>query len=218
MKRTYLMLFALTLALGACGNAITMSSTDQIVSGIYTAGALTLEAQAQTSASTPTPLPVSMVTPTPTPLLIPPTSVPTLIPATNAPIINHTSGILQSSNAPAQVDHKICEKSAYIDDVTIPDGTVLLPGETFVKSWTIENTGFCMWKENYMLTFFEGDPMSGSDTEIEKTMASGMQAKISVELTAPDAEGTYTGYWILADNNGDPFGMPFFVQIVVKNE
>jgi hypothetical protein len=82
----------------------------------------------------------------------------------------------------------------------------------------LENTGFCIWKDSYALTFFEGNSMSGQDTEIGKTVTSGSQAKISISLTAPDAEGTYTGYWILADRNGYPFGMPFFVQIVVKNE
>jgi hypothetical protein len=75
-----------------------------------------------------------------------------------------------------------------------------------------------MWKDSYTLKFFEGDSMSGLDTEIGKAIASGRQAKISIELTAPNSDGTYTGYWILANKYGSPFGMPFFVQIVVKNE
>jgi hypothetical protein len=218
VKRYYLILLALTIALSACGNTTTMSSTDQIVAGIYTAGALTLNAQAQMPASTPTPLPISTATPTPTPTLVPPTAAPTLIPPTNTSIQNHTSGLWQNSDAPIQVDHSLCDNSAYIDDVTIPDGAVLAPGEIFVKKWTLQNTGFCMWKTNYTLTFFEGDSMSGLDTEIGRAIASGSQAKISIELTAPDAEGTYTGYWILADKYGRPFGMPFYVQIVVKNK
>jgi hypothetical protein len=209
------MLLALTVGLSACGNTTTISSTDQIVSGIYTAGALTLNAPVQMSASTPTPLPA---TPTPTPTLVPSTAAPALILPTDTPLQNHPSGLWQNSNAPIQVDYSLCDNSAYIEDVTIPDGTVLAPGETFVKTWMLENTGFCMWKDNYTLTFFEGDAMSGFSTEIGKIIASGRQAKVSISLTAPDEEGTYTGYWILADKNGYPFGMPFFVQIVVKNE
>jgi len=201
------MLFALTIALNACGNAMPTSSTDQVVSDIYTAGALTLDA-VQTPAPTPTPLPISTATPT---------AAPTLIPQTNAPIENHTSGLWQNSNAPIQVDHSLCDNSAYIEDVTIPDGTVLAPGEIFVKTWMLKNTGFCMWKDSYMLTFFEGNSMSGLDTEISRVVASGRQAKISIALTAPALEGTYTGYWILADEYGTAFGMPFYVQIVVEN-
>jgi hypothetical protein len=213
--KNYLTLLALMIALSACGNVTTMSSTDQIVSGVYTAGALTLGAM-RMPASTPTPLPVSTAAPTLT--LVPPAAAPTLILPTNAPIENHTSGLLQNSNVPIQVDYNLCDNSAYIEDVTIPDGTVLAPGETFVKTWMLENTGFCMWKDSYTLKFFEGDSMSGLDTEIGKAIASGRQAKISIELTAPNSDGTYTGYWILANKYGSPFGMPFFVQIVVKNE
>jgi hypothetical protein len=218
MKKYYLMLLGLTLVLSACGNTTTMSSTDQIVSSIYTAGALTFDAQVQMSASTPTPLPPSTTTPTSTPTLIPPTATPTLVPPTDMPVINHTSGIWQNSNAPVQVDYSLCDNSAYIDDVTIPDGTVLSPGETFIKKWTLQNTGFCMWKAGYKLTFFEGNSMSGLETEISKTVASGTQANISIELTAPTSEGTYTGYWILSDDYGNSFGMPFYVQITVQNE
>jgi next to BRCA1 gene 1 protein len=144
--------------------------------------------------------------------------MPTLIPPTNAPIENHTSGLWQNSDAPIQVDHSLCDNSTYVDDISIPDGTVFAPGEPFVKTWMLENTGFCMWKNSTMLKFFEGNSMSGQDTEIGKTIASGRQAKISIELTAPNEEGTYTGYWILADEFGTPFGMPFFVQIVVMDE
>jgi len=214
MKKSLLMLLALTIALSACGNTATISSTDQIVSSIYTAGAQTSDAQAQISASTSTPLPVSTATPT-----FVPTLVPTLVPPTYAPmpVYIQKSSSSQSSGLFTEVDQSVCNKSAYIDDTTIPDGTILAPGEVFVKTWELKNTGYCTWKADSSLVFFKGNSMSGQNTEIGKTLASGNQAKFSIELTAPDAEGTYTGYWILADKYGYPFGTPFFVQIVVKN-
>jgi len=206
------MLLVLTVAVSACGNATTMSSTDQIVSSVYTAAALT-------AMSTPTamPLPVSTATATPAPTLIPPTPMPTLIQPTNEPSQN-PAPIFWDTNAPIQVDRSLCNNSAYIDDITIPDGTVLAPGEIFVKTWTLENTGSCLWKNGYTLTFYEGNSMSGQDTEIGKTIASGREANLSIELTAPETKGTYTGYWILKDNYGYPFGMPFYVQIVVADQ
>jgi hypothetical protein len=218
VKNYYFIFLMLAITLVACGNATTMSSTDQIVSGIYTAGALTLDAQAQMPTSTPKPLPVSTATSTPAPTLVPPITAPALTQPTNPPAQNPPSVYWQNSDAILQVDHSLCNNLAYVDDVTIPDGTVLAPGETFVKTWTLKNTGFCMWKAGFKLIFFEGDSMSGLDTEIGKTIASGRQANISIELTAPNSEGTYTGYWILSDDYGNPFGMPFYVQITVKNE
>ncbi len=212
MKRCYLTLLALTITLSACGNTKIISSTDQIVSGVYTA-ALTLETQTQMPTFTSTPLPAFTATPTPIPTLAPTLNLPTKTPGEN-----HTSGLWQNSNASLQVDHSLCDNSAYIDDVTIPDGTVLAPGEIFVKTWELKNTGFCTWKDSYTLKFFQGDSMSGLETEIGKTIASGNQVKVSIELTAPTSEGTYTGYWILANKYGYPFGTPIFVQIVVKNQ
>lgn len=214
MRKHHLIFFALTIVLGACRNGATISSTDQIVSGIYTADTLAFETQTQTPTPTSTPLPVFTATPTSTPTLVPTLALPTY-----APLDNHTSGIWKSSSASSlQVDHTICNNSAYIEDVTIPDGTVLAPGETFVKSWILKNTGYCAWKNSFTLRFYRGDSMSGQETEIDRQTASGNQSKVSIELTAPNSEGTYTGYWILANNYGYPFGTPFFVQIVVKNE
>jgi hypothetical protein len=219
MKKFGLMLLALTFALSACGNTKKMSSTNQLVSSIYTAGAQTSDA-AQIPESTSTLLPVFMATPTTSPTLVPPTAIPTMVPSTYAPmpVYDQNSNFSQSSVASTEVDHMVCNKSAYIDDITIPDGTILAPGEVFVKTWELKNTGYCTWKADSSLVFFKGDSMSGQNAEIGKTLASGNQAKFSIELTAPDAEGIYTGYWILADKYGYPFGTPFFVQIVVKNQ
>jgi hypothetical protein len=210
VKKYHLML-ALTIALSACGNAMT-SSTEQVVSSIYTAGTLTFETQMPTLTSTP--LPVSTATPSPTPMLF----LPTLTLPTIKPNQSPEPVFWENSNASSQVDHSLCDKSAYIEDITIPDGTVLAPGETFIKTWLLKNTGFCMWKDSYKLKFFEGDSMSGLETEIGTAVASGRQAKVSIELTAPTSEGTYTGYWILANKYDYAFGTPFFVQIVVKNQ
>jgi hypothetical protein len=217
VKRYIVMALALTTALSACNAAAPTPSTDQVVSEIFTQGAQTLIAL-NTPASSPTPLPASTTTPTPTPTLVPLTTAPILISPTNAPIENHTTGSLRKSNAPIRVDYSLCDSSAYVDDVTIPDGTVLAPGESFVKTWTLQNTGFCMWKANYTVKFFVGDAMSGLETEIGRTVVSGRHAEISITLTAPALEGTYTGYWLLTDDYGMSFGMPFYVQIVVENE
>ena len=215
MKRYFVLALTLAIALNACSAAAPTPSTDQIVSGIYTQGAQTLVAQMTTPASFPTPLPVHTSTPTPTPTLIPPTAAPTIIPL-NVPMEAHTVHMLWQPDTDIRVDYALCNSSAYFEDTTVPDGTEFAPGESFEKIWTIQNTGFCAWKANYMVRFFNGDSMSGLDTEIGRKVASGRQAKISIALTAPNLEGTYTGYWILADEYGTAFGMPFYVQIVVE--
>ena len=212
MKKRHLILFALTIAVGACRNTATMSSSDQIVSDIYTAGILTLETQTQAPTFTPTPLPVFTATPTTFPTLVPTLTLPTY-----APIENHTAGLWQNSSASTEVDHSLCDNSAYIEDITIPDGTVFAPGEIFIKSWMLKNTGFCMWKDSYKLKFFEGDSMSGLETEIGKT---GSLRQSDKSFHRIDSAGHGRNIHRLLDfaNKYDyPFGTPFFVQIVVKN-
>lgn len=111
-----------------------------------------------------------------------------------------------------------CDASFYVRDVTIRDGAKLAPGETFTKTWELKNTGTCAWRQNYSMTFFGGDDMDGWDTEINQFVKPGNTANISVALTAPDEEGTYTGYWILANKDGTPFGEKVYVQIVVSED
>lgn len=39
-------------------------------------------------------------------------------------------------------------------DVTIPDDTVMTPGQPFSKTWRLENAGSCTWTRQYAVTFF----------------------------------------------------------------
>lgn len=66
------------------------------------------------------------------------------------------------------------------------------------------------------MLFRRGDVLGGSDTEIEKVIDPGGSVKISVTLTAPEKEGTYTGYWMLADAGGNAFGNEVYVRIIVS--
>ena len=216
MKGYVALAVTLALALSACGAETPAPSTDQIVSAIYTQAAQTLIALS-TAASSPTHLPVPTSTPTPIPTLIPPTATLTPVICQSMPMEAHPVYMTWKPDADVLVDYALCNSSAFYEDVTVLDGTVFSPGESFEKIWTIQNTGFCAWKSDYQVKFFSGDLMSGADAPLGRYVASGQQAKVSVALTAPALEGTYTGYWILADERGAAFGMPFYVQIVVKN-
>jgi hypothetical protein len=103
-----------------------------------------------------------------------------------------------------------------ITDVTIPAGTVLEPRETFTKTWQVENNGTCDWVYLHHLTFISGDSMAGEETRLSKVIPPGKWTQISVDLQAPNVEGTYTGYWRFADPDGNVFGSTLTVSIVVR--
>jgi hypothetical protein len=108
-------------------------------------------------------------------------------------------------------------KAEFVGDVTIPDGTVMTPGQVFLKTWRVRNSGTCSWGEGYNLVYYFGEEMSGqpvlSATEIVEP---GQEVEISVQFTAPTTPGEYRGLWIMANAEGISFGNALFVQIVVQ--
>lgn len=42
------------------------------------------------------------------------------------------------------------DRSRFVRDVTIPDGTKLYVGEKFTKIWEIQNVGTCVWENRHL--------------------------------------------------------------------
>lgn len=113
-----------------------------------------------------------------------------------------------------------CNNNVYQGDVTIPDGTVMKPGEDFIKTWAIKNTGSCTWDEGYTLVFIGGDrAIDPVDFEIKRKsdfVAPGAGVNMSIPLTAPLKEGKYQGTWKMRTDAGFYFGWPLTVVFEVK--
>jgi hypothetical protein len=97
---------------------------------------------------------------------------------------------------------------------TIPDNSVFGPGDTFTKTWTIKNIGWCTWNSNYDLVFKSGDSMGGAAIDFPHAVKPGETVTISVNLVAPSSDGTYRGYWTIRTDDGYRFGN-LWTQIVV---
>ncbi len=101
-------------------------------------------------------------------------------------------------------------------DVTIPDGTDFNPGDPFTKIWKLRNSGTNTWTPEYSLAFFTGDQMSAPvEVPIGANVAPGDTTDVAVDMVAPDANGSYTGYWKMKDPAGEFFEYPVFVMIDV---
>lgn len=149
--------------------------------------------------------------PTQTPVVstqIPATSTP--VPATNTPL-------------PTATAITYCDWVSFVKDVTIPDGKVFAPGDTFTKTWRLKNRGTCPWTPDYMLVFAGGDRL-GDTTAVRLPgyVAPGQTVDVSVNLAASDSPGKYIGYWMLRNPSGALFGygdnanQAFYVDIRVK--
>lgn len=204
MKITrFLILFSLLmLAVNACGPEAATPTTDAAsLEAVYTAAAQTVVAQAAAATATPT------LKPSATPL---PLASPTLVP---------TTGSAQSYTMPVAVvsSGTTCDNSAYVSDVTIPDGTIFAPGEAFTKTWKLANSGTCAWSTSYSLALVSGNALSGSTTALSAAVSSGEATTVSVAMVAPTTAGTYTSYWKLKNAAGVSFGEAVYVQIVVSS-
>ena len=199
-NRFVLGLTALLLAALAC-NLPQGQATDipEEPNAAFTAAAQTVAAQLTQSALTmnaPT-VPVIVLPPTNTttaPTIAPPLTFPPTVPPTST---------------------QICDKAQFVADMTIPDGTVLTPGETFTKTWRIKNVGTCSWTPSYTVIFDHGEQMSGPSTQaMVGNVNPGQTIDISVNLKAPATDNHYVGYWKLRNASGVTF-TNFYVDIKV---
>jgi len=194
-----LTIFALTL--NACGSS---ASNDSIIA---TSVAMTVQAQnTQATQSTPT-LPRTLPGTDVSPLPASPTAGATKAPPTAPPA--------------GSANTKPCLSANLVADVTIPDGTIVTPGSSFIKSWRVLNSGSCFWDSTYKFVYMSGDIMGGAYVyAFPGAAAPGQTVDIPIQLYAPQNSGTYTGKWKIQSSNGTIFGVGQYdaslsVQIVV---
>lgn len=108
-------------------------------------------------------------------------------------------------------------------DVTIPDNTVMQPGQSFTKTWRLQNAGTCTWTTAYSIAVFSGDALGApASVPMPKEVPPGQSIDISVDLTAPATAGTYRSNWKLRNAANAWFGIgpgaasEFWVQIIVS--
>jgi next-to-BRCA1 protein 1 len=100
--------------------------------------------------------------------------------------------------------------------VTVPDGTVLMPGETFEKIWRISSSGCAPWPVGTRWVFVAGDRMGTPGAVAVADTPVGGAADVAVLMVAPDTPGTYRGYWQMQTPDGEFFGERVYVQVVVS--
>ena len=196
-----LMLFALFVT--SCGSADAESDT------IATAVAMTVSAQETQKAQATA------------------TSVPTEAGPTSAPEATATGQAVPTfapPTAPGPVGSgDTCQVVANLVGETIPDGTIMQPDETFLKTWRLKNNGTCTWNTSYKIVYWSGDLMGGlQEYPLPKVVAPGEEVEISLSLVAPTTNGNFSGFWKLQSEWGTPFGVgqydqPFYVQINVND-
>jgi hypothetical protein len=148
------------------------------------------------------------------------------VPKTPVPGVSQTPGKSQTPAAGTITSTpQACDQVTFLRDISIPDGTYLLPGTAFTKTWELKNSGSCAWNSMYTLVFAnEGDLMGGAVSKpliTSGAVAPGEVVQVSVDLIAPAAPGDYKGNWRIRNPAGSDFapgGKPFWVAVKVASK
>jgi hypothetical protein len=97
-------------------------------------------------------------------------------------------------------------RAELVEDVTIPDGTMLDVNSPFEKTWRIQNTGTCPWGDGYQLVFLDEEAMSNTQSIPVPATASNQTVDLTVPMTAPSTPGVHVGQWRLQKPGGELFG------------
>jgi hypothetical protein len=98
------------------------------------------------------------------------------------------------------------DRSLFVRDVTIPDGTVMAPAEPFTKTWEIRNSGEVPWTGRFLTrlgpTAGGGVPSSPRRVTIPDTDP-GETVEISVPMKAHRLNGSAEIHWKMTDGRGN---------------
>src|SRR5574341_915995 len=153
---------------------------------------------------------------------LPPTrpglSLPTPLPPTSTPDASTTMTPGGTGTASAAGSCK--DSAVLLEDVTVPDNSLMPRGGKFTQTWRFMNTGKCNWA-GYTIAFVAGDRMESPDSAPVPQTEAGKTVDVSIELTAPSVDGAYTGFYELKNANGETLAIgtesAFWVKILIGN-
>jgi hypothetical protein len=196
----------IALLLAACGTSTPPEPTPD-VAAVRTSAASTVVSQFTLTAAAFTPtLPSSS----------PATEAPTLELEPTATATATVASITNEEGTPVE----LCDSLGYdltTVDVNVPDNTVMNPGQDFIKTWKVKNTGSCPWGAGYVLDYggYENE-MDGQFIALTEVIQPGQEVDVSVQFKAPDEAGIYVSAWTMENPQGVPFPEIVFVKIIVQ--
>ena len=106
----------------------------------------------------------------------------------------------------------------FIEDVTIPDGTAVLAGSNFTKTWKVMNTGGVPWDGDFRLVFKGRNRLEGPESVPLPYLMPGQTGAVSVELQAPTVCGDCMGIWAMQGPGGRSLGDDLWVSIGLRDK
>ena len=210
LKLTLSVMLVATLVITACGSANPPEEQEPTpdVAVVRTSAASTVVSQFTLTAAvfTPTPSLPAETAATPT----------DATPEATGTATTPTQPLAQVTNAQGTTV-ALCDSMQFVADVNVPDNTNMAPGQDFLKTWRVKNTGSCPWGDGYELVYADyADDMDGQPQPLTEVVQPGQEVEISVQFTAPDEIGEYLSAWQMQNPAGVTFEDIIFVKIIVQ--
>ena len=114
-----------------------------------------------------------------------------------------------------------CDRSTFVADTTVPDGTRVLVNSQFSKTWEIRNVGSVIWDDRYLQ---RQGPIEGPG-RLKSTLRTripvtepGQSCCVTIRLTAPSLPGSCYAEWKMVDKKGQillPNQKPVYISVDV---
>jgi hypothetical protein len=148
-----------------------------------------------------------------------PTATPTLTPTATATLAPITPTFLEPfSTATKSLIPGTGDNAKFDQDITIPDGSIIKPGESFNKTWSLINSGTTTWTTDYQLVYVFGPQATVMSVNLTKSVAPGEVIQITVPFVAPTVNGSYVSWWQMYSSTGYFFGDQVSVVFNVGSE
>ena len=120
-----------------------------------------------------------------------------------------------ASGTPGTPGTETIDRAEWVSQ-TVEDGTVFGPGEAFIITWTLKNTGTSVWTGSYLLRFFSGNAFGAPDEIfLDRDVAPGDTIDIAIPMKAPTTPGDYRSDWVMANELRGNFKEPVYLEITV---
>lgn len=208
MKKNILVLMSILLGFAlagtSCGPRVEPTPTVD-PNAVMTEAVLTVAAEITQAA---------LLTPSPTATLAPTSTLPAT-PTQDLTALPPVATSIPSNNIATQ-SVTTADNSAWVEDVTVPDGEIYYANESFKKIWRVKNTGSTTWDSSYSLVNIDGNNWDANVTiPLTTTVAPGEEVNLSVTLRAPSSSGGHLSRWFLMNPSSQTFGEELYVYITV---
>ncbi|HSA99304.1 MAG TPA: NBR1-Ig-like domain-containing protein [Anaerolineales bacterium] len=189
-KKLIIPILVLAAAILACNGPFAGSNPQPAatLNALYTAAAQTLSGMSTQAVTTQ----------------LSPTATLSLLPTASPIVVNTFTSVPPLTAAPVS----LCDAAAFVNDVTYPDGSNVTLGGTFTKIWRLKNIGTCTWTTSYAIVYVSGERFGApSAVALPTSVGPGQTVDVAVNLTAPNQNGHYRGFWKLRNSSNVLFGI-----------